>query len=126
MEGYIKDRLLKELDWEMLSNSKDESTVDYFCLIRLSVNNKAPQYSRYYIPEENNIKYNLRNHPLVTENILRILPFSKTFFPVCTKSWSNLTSDTVQWLRHGMDWGWTCPTRSIFEFLEIRQKKAIV
>ena len=87
-KGTNKDRLLEELGWETLSNRRWYRRP---CLSHKIVNNQAPHYLRDYIPEENNIQFNLRHPTLLRENISHTLRFSKTFFPFCINAWNNLT-----------------------------------
>ena len=89
-KGTSMDRLLEELGWETLSNRRWYRRL---CLFYKIVNNQTPQYLRDYIPDENEIQYNLRRPTLFRAGISHTLRFSKSFFPFCIKAWNDLGPD---------------------------------
>ena len=88
--GTRRQKLYNELGWETLYDRRWYRRLSHFFNMRKQ---NSPQYLVDEIPDERQITYNLRNHRVFDQNIVRTNRFANTYFQNTFYEWNKLDKE---------------------------------
>ena len=91
--GASRQRLYKELGWESLYDRRWYRRLCQFFVLKKQ---RSPQYLAAEIPNERQLRYNLRNPRVYDQNIGRTNRFANTYFQNSFMEWNKLDNEVKQ------------------------------